>query len=148
MKNIVIIGVALTILGIGAYDVLKLKTKTKVLDEIIRLICFIKGELHYRTSDFETLTKSAQKQGYKYIEFENTDIFLKEYIDSSTKKEFLAFVNRIGTTDAEGQLALCDEYINRFTETLVELRQNEKSKIQVNTALSILSALCVIILFV
>ncbi len=148
MKTVVVISVALTFLGIGAYDIFKQKSKTSILDEIVRFVCFIKGELHYRTSDFDSLIDSAKKQKYKYIGFEKSNIFLEDSVDVYVKNEFYEFVSRIGTTDTDGQIALCDEYINRFSEKLTERKQNEKSKIQVNAALSVLSALCVIILFI
>ncbi len=146
MKTFIVFFTAFSFLGIGIYDVLKQKRKTYVLDEIVRFVSFIKGELHYRISDFETLVESAKKQKYRYIKFDVLKIYPDECCDETVKSEFLQFVNRIGTTDTDGQIALCDEYISRFSEKLSERKVNEKSKIQVNAALSVLSALCVIIL--
>ncbi len=146
MKTVIVLCVAISFLGIGAYDVFKERRKTVSLDEIVRFVSFIKGELHYRTSDFETLVNSAKKQKYQYIKFDGLKILADDFCDESVKSEFFQFINRIGTTDTDGQISLCDEYISRFSEMLTERKQNEKSKIQVNTALSVLSALCVIIL--
>ena len=112
----------------------------------MRFVSFVKGELRYRTSDFETLVDSAKKQKYQYIKFDGLKILPDDFCDETVKSEFFQFINRIGTTDADGQISLCDEYISRFSELLTQRKQNEKSKIQVNTALSVLSALCVIIL--
>ena len=146
MKTVIVFFVAFSFLAVGVYDVFKEKRKTVALDEIVRFISFIKGELHYRTSDFETLVNSAKKQKYQYIKFDGLKIIPDEFCEKTVKSEFFQFVNRIGTTDTDGQISLCDEYISRFSDLLTQRKQNEKSKIQVNTALSVLSALCVIIL--
>lgn len=146
MKFVMVLGVALSFLAVGIYDVFKEKRKTVALDEIVRFVSFIKGELRYRTSDFETLVDSAKKQKYQYIKFDGLKILPDDFCDETVKSEFFQFINRIGTTDADGQISLCDEYISRFSEMLTQRKQKEKSKIQVNTALSVLSALCVIIL--
>jgi hypothetical protein len=148
LRNFAVLSVALTFLGMGAYDILKQKRTIGVLDEIVRFLNFIKGEIHYRTPAIDSLIDYAKKQKYKYIDFENTNIILNESVDLWVKDEFSGFVNRIGTTDTAGQLALCDEYISRFSEKLSESKQNEKSKIQVKAALSVMGALCVIILFI
>lgn len=146
MRAVIVFLTAFGFLVIGAYDILKQKRKTNALDEIVRFSSFIKGELNFRTSDFESLINSAQKQKYQYIKFEELKIYPDECCDDKLKTEFMQFVNRIGTTDTDGQIALCDEYISRFSEKLCERKENEKSKIQVSAALSVLSALCVIIL--
>ena len=146
MKFVLVMCVAFSFLAVGIYDVLKEKRKTVALDEIVRFVSFIKGELRYRTSDFETLVDSAKKQKYQYIKFDGLKILPDDFCDETVKSEFFQFINRIGTTDADGQISLCDEYISRFSEMLTQRKQKEESKIQVNTALSVLSALCVIIL--
>ena len=146
MKFVLVLCVAFSFLAVGIYDVFKEKRKTVALDEIVRFVSFIKGELRYRTSDFETLVDSAKKQKYQYIKFDGLKILPDDFCDETVKSEFFQFINRIGTTDADGQISLCDEYISRFSEMLTQRKQKEKSKIQVNTALSVLSALCVIIL--
>ena len=146
MKFVMVLCVALMFLAVGIYDVFKEKRKTVALDEIVRFVSFIKGELRYRTSDFETLVDSAKKQKYQYIKFDGLKILPDDFCDETVKSEFFQFINRIGTTDADGQISLCDEYISRFSEMLTQRKQKEESKIQVNTALSVLSALCVIIL--
>lgn len=146
MKFVMVLCVALMFLAVGIYDVFKEKRKTVALDEIVRFVSFIKGELRYRTSDFETLVDSAKKQKYQYIKFDGLKILPDDFCDETVKSEFFQFINRIGTTDADGQISLCDEYISRFSEMLTQRKQKEKSKIQVNAALSVLSALCVIIL--
>lgn len=146
MKTAVTVSAAFLLLAVGGYDVLKQKRKTLALDEIVRFIMFVKSEVHYRASDFETLITSASKQNYRFINFDGLNILPDAICDENVKTEFICFINRIGTTDSYGQLALCDEYLNRFSEILAERKQKEKSKTQVNVALSVLSALCIIIL--
>lgn len=131
----------------GGLDICKQKRKTCALDEIVRFILYAKSELHYRKPDIENLYCSASKQDYVYLSFTDYTVKPDDICDSVIKKEFAEFVGRLGTTDTEGQLALCDEYANRFTRKLTERRQKEKSKIQISAALSLLSAMCVLVLF-
>ena len=46
MKTVIVLCVAFSFLAVGVYDVFKEKRKTVALDEIVRFISFIKGELH------------------------------------------------------------------------------------------------------
>ncbi len=148
MRTVVVSVAAAALLLTGLYDVFKQKKKTRILDEIVQFVCFIRGELNYRSSDFETLLKLSKTQNYMYIKFDNEKITVDDVCDGVVKSEFYQFVKRIGTTDAEGQLSLCDEYISRFSEKLSERKEKEKNRIQTNTALSVLSALCLLIIFI
>lgn len=145
--NIVVIFTAALLLVAGGVDIYKQKRKTCVLDEIVRFVLFAKSELHYRTPDLENLFCSARKQNYSYLSFDEFGVQPDALCDEEIKKEFTEFVGRLGTTDTDGQLALCDEYANRFTERLTERKLKEKSKIQISAALSVFSAMCVLVLF-
>lgn len=145
MKDALVFFIAFVLLGTGIYDVFRQKRKTRVLEEILSFIMFVKNEIRYRAPDIETLFRIAQQQNYSYIYFKDNKVKLCDNCDSKAENDFLRFLNRLGTTDTSGQISLCDEFLAVFTELLEHRKQNEKSKIQVNTALSVLSALCVII---
>ncbi len=145
--KVIVIFTAVLLLVAGGADIYKQKRKTCVLDEIVRFALYVKSELHYRTPDLETLLCSASKQNYSYLSFSDYTVKPDDICDEQVKKEFFEYVSRLGTTDTEGQLSLCDEYVNRFAEKLTERKQREKSKIQISAALSILSAMCVLVLF-
>jgi hypothetical protein len=66
--------------------------------------------------------------------------------DKATE-DLTVFLKSIGTTDADGQLSLCDEYQQRLKSYLDEQRSVEKSKTQVDFAVSLLGVFCVIVLF-
>ena len=145
--NVVVIFTAVLLLVAGGVDIYKQKCKTCVLDEIVRFVLYVKSELHYRTPDIENLFDSAIKQNYSYLYFDESGVKVDAVCDEGVRKEFSEFVGRLGTTDTDGQLALCDEYSNRFAGRLIERKQKEKSKIQISAALSVLSAMCVLVLF-
>lgn len=147
MRALVILA-SLLILFAGGVDIYRQKKKRFVLDEIVRFVLFVKGEIHYRSPDLESLLKSAREQNYSYLTFSGYQVGSDNICDETVKREFSEFINRLGTTDTTGQLALCDEYSNRFSERLNELKQNEKSKIQTSAALSILGSVCVLIIFI
>ena len=127
---------------------MKEKNTLNTLDEIVKLISFLKSELYYKTSDFYSLCESAEKNGYKYIDFSHNKITLTKCKNEQIIKDFEGFTSRIGTTDATGQIALCDEYLIRFGEKFRENKAKEKDKIQINAALSMLAAITVIIFFI
>ena len=147
MKMLFSVFLAFSFLGIGIAGVLKQKNYTRSLEEAVRFIGFVKTELHYRRSDFISIFESGCEKGYKNIHFENQQIRLDKTAGGINVKEFSDFVECIGTTDESGQFALCDEYSARFGERLKNQLKKESEKIQVNTALSVLGALCVLILF-
>ena len=128
-------------------DSQKQKNKTRLLDEVVRFIGFVKSELNYRNSDYESLYEISRGEGYKYITFEDKKIGLDRCADDKVSAEFSAFIEKIGTTDGEGQLSMCEEYRERFADILEVQRQKEKEKLRVNTAVSVMGALSVFIFF-
>ena len=67
--------------------------------------------------------------------------------EDKATEDLTVFLKSIGTTDADGQLSLCDEYQQRLKSYLDEQRSVEKSKTQVDFAVSLLGVFCVIVLF-
>ncbi len=138
---------AISFLVAGALNVLKQIRTTGALDEIVRFINLVKTELHYTTSGFEDIFLKGKAQNYKYLSFSNGEIFVDKSVGSNIIEDFNDFVNRIGTTDEEGQINLCDEFKTRFQDLLMKRKLKEKEKLQVNTALSLFGALTVLIFF-
>lgn len=130
----------------GIYESYKQKRQTAVLCEMLSFVRFVKSELQYRSADMESLGACAVLQGFKYIKYADNSFFIADNRDEKLKEKFDSFIKRVGTTDSEGQISLCNEYIDKFSEDYQEHKQNEKNKIQVNTALSIFGALCILIL--
>lgn len=95
--------------------------------------------------DYDSLIESAKKENYSYLEFSD-GVSISEYVGEKAKKEFLNFTKKIGTTDSSGQLSICDEYIEIFKEFYTESVKNEKGKVNVVGAISVLSVVCVLIL--
>ncbi len=148
MKTLLVLSVAFLLVATGAFDSVKQKRKTAVLSEMVSFTRFIKGELQYRAADFESLSQSVKSENYKYIKADDKTFYITEARDKAFSEHFKAFMNHLGTTDRDGQVNLCDEYIEKFTDIFNEHKQNEKSKIQINTALSVFGALCIVILFI
>lgn len=147
MKSFLVALGAVACVTAGVVSAVKQKSVSSALDEAVRFVNFVKSELRYRSADFGAIYEKGKSQKYSHIKFENGEIKLSLYSDDGFKNEFSDFINRIGTTDEEGQLALCDEYSKRFSDMLEKRRKNENEKIQVNTALSVFGALCLLIFF-
>lgn len=148
MKIIPVLGVAGLFLFLGFRDSFKQKQKTAILNEIVGFLRFVRSELQYRATDFETLGQRVKNENLKYIGQNDDSFYLTQTQDEKIIVFFESFINHLGTTDKDGQLNLCDEYIEKFSEILTEHKKSEKSKIQINTALSVFGALCIVILFI
>ena len=148
MKTILVISVAVLLLLAGFYDSMKQKKKTSAFGEMVDFARFVKSEVQYRVTDSETLATKINGENFRYIKQKDDGFFATDIRDEKAREQFQNFVNHLGTTDKEGQLNLCDEYIEKFSELLNEHKQNEKSKIQINTALSVFGALSIVILFI
>lgn len=131
----------------GALNILNQTKITKALDEIVRFINLVKTEVHYTTADYEKLFIKGKSQNYKYISFSDNQIYLNKSVGVNFCEEFNSFINKIGTTDEDGQINICREYKKRFEELLAKRKVKEKEKLQVNTALSLFGALTVLIFF-
>lgn len=148
MKYIFITIICFVIIGAGLNGVKKQRQKTALLDQSVRLISFIKTELNYRKPDCETLYNSARENGFDCIGLVDGTIVPKGDFDDNVTIDLQLFLKSIGTTDADGQLSLCDEYHQRMSAYLKERRSLEKSKTQVDFAVSLLGVFCIIVLFV
>ncbi len=147
MKTVFIVFLATAFLFSGAMNVLKQVRITTALDEVVRFINLVKTEVHYTTADFEKIFLKGKSQNYKYVSFSDNEIFLNKSLGVKLNDEFNCFINKIGTTDEQGQISICEEYKARFEETLMKRKAKEKEKLQVNTALSLFGALTVLIFF-
>lgn len=147
MKYIFIIITCLVIMGAGMREIQKQRQKTAFYDQWVRLISFLKTELNYRKPDCETLYNSAIENGFDCIGLSDGLIVLNGNSADKATEDLTVFLKSIGTTDADGQLSLCDEYQQRLKSYLDEQRSVEKSKTQVDFAVSLLGVFCVIVLF-
>lgn len=119
-----------------------------VLEDIVEMIRLFRNEISFRKSDVNELLQCAQKRAFSYISFDDNKICLCGIKDEEIKEEFESFVNKIGTTDAEGQLNICNEEINVFEAMLCKHKEKETVKRNVNLSLSLLGAVCIIIIFI
>lgn len=139
--------VALSIISIGLYDCIKVKKTTHLLEEIVDFIGLLKNEINYKKASYPDLMCIGKKQDYTYILFDKHKPEVSD-INPDLSKEFLRFTEQIGTTDEQGQIAICNDYSEKFSRYLKNQRSKETSRLQVNLSLSILGALSVIIIFI
>lgn len=140
--------VAFSLIAFGVWDCLKYKSNTRAISEAVRLFRLLKNEIHYRGTDYYSLCRLAEKENFKYITFAENEITLNGVSDFTVNNDFYYYAEKIGTTDTQGQLSLCDEAIERLNISFLEHRKKEISRLQVNMSLSLLSALSVIIIFI
>lgn len=148
MSFIAVVIIAISIVAFGIYDCLKYKKDTKTLEETVNLLKLFKNEINYRKADFYNLICIGENQGYKNIQFADGKIIPFFSQSSVFSKDFIRFSEQIGTTDAMGQVELCDEYIEKFSTYFEKQKSKEEAKIQVNLSLSVLGAVSLLIIFV
>ncbi len=148
MKNLCIVLTSAYIVFLTLNEIKKIKASGEALDEINKFILFLESELRFKASDIDTLCRNASKTEYKYIAFKENEIKLKSIYQGEIQKTFNELVSEIGTTDKESQQLLCAEYLKRFSTIQAELKDKEKSKIKVNTALGMLGAVAVVVFFI
>lgn len=141
--TVVLLGCSFILLGVNR--VKNIKRSTLALYEAVQFIILTKNNIRFSSMDYEGLVESGKKENYSYLEF-NEGVFLCSSASEKAKREFNSFVSKIGTTDEEGQLMLCDEYIEKFKILYNENLKSEKGKISVSTAISVLSVVCVFLL--
>jgi hypothetical protein len=139
---------AVSVLLFGVYDYLKYKKCINALEEAVKLFNLFKNEIYYQGSDYNALCRLGENQGFRVLAFKDSAILLQGVEDKQIQKEFSYFVEKIGTTDIEGQLAVCTEAVDKLSTILNERTKKESSKLQVNMSLSILGALSMIIIFI
>ena len=137
--------VAVCFAVLGVSRILNIKKCTLTLCEAVKFINSVKNNIRFSSMDYENLINEGKKEGFLYINF-NGGVTLSDYAGEKAKHEFSCFVNKIGTTDEEGQISLCEEYAEKFKVFYKESVSVEKSKVRVIGALSVLSVICVLIL--
>lgn len=130
---------------LGVNRVLNIKRNTLSLYEAVKFINMVKNNIRFSSMNYDDLIECGKKEKFSFINF-NDGVRLSEYASEKARREFLGFVNKIGTTDNLGQLSLCDEYIECFKAFYNESAGNEKNKVNVVISISVLSVVCVLIL--
>ncbi len=148
MKVISVLVLCVTILLVGFSEVIKEKSVSKALGEIIRFVNFYDSQLNYRKPDFNALCEQCRNMDFQYISFDCGEILLHKTGSKELCCVFSEFTGQIGTTDIYGQTLLCKEYLKRFGDMLSERKHSENSKIKVNIAVSILCAVGVFVTFI
>ena len=138
---------SLLILVSGGMKAVERKKNTSAVAEILDYISLIKTEVSYLSADYEAIYQKSKSRNYKHITFYDNKIKLNNYCNNEYRDLFNDFTSRLGTTDADGQLSLCEEYRQRFEIILKQRMEKDKEKLQVNTALSVLGSVCVLIVF-
>jgi hypothetical protein len=139
----IILAVAFILLGVNR--IINIKKNTEALYEAVRFISSVKNNIRYLSMDYVSLVENAVNENYSYITF-HPEITISDCVGEKVKGEFLQFVQKIGTTDEDGQLNFCDEYIERFKGFYNESASKEKSKVNVIGAISVLCVMCALVL--
>lgn len=147
MKFLSGVFLSVIILVFGGLKVVERKKGTSAVAEILDYISLIKTEVSFLSADYDLLYEKGQERNYNHIVFNNGKISLKDNCSQSTRNLFYDFTNRLGTTDRDGQISLCSEYKERFENVLRQRMEKDKEKMQVDTALSLLGAVCVLVVF-
>ncbi len=147
MKVVFVLSLAFLVLLFGASETFKQIKINKTLEEALKIISLFKNEIRFRQSDFSQLLDVYKNENFKYIKINGHFKIEDVKIDEPFAEDFNDFLGRVGTTDLEGQLSLCDEFLEKFTSYLIDGKEKEKNNGRINLALSALGSLSVIVVF-
>lgn len=147
MRIVALVTLCALILIVAYGDIVAQRKKTAVLDVSVRLLGFLKNELSFHKTDIDTLFCEAHRNGFDCFDYDGTSVAVSKDFPKASGEDLLCFLNAVGTTDCEGQVNLCDEYLARMKTHLYEQRLSEKSKTTVSFALGILGSMSIIVLF-
>ncbi len=147
MKLGAVVLVSFSVVFLGLHECMKYKRTIETLEDVISFLNMLKNEINYRKSDYFEIYVAGENCKYKYLCFKDKKIFLLPQNNKNIETEFNQFINKIGTTDTDGQLAICDEYLKYFKQLYSSLKEKETSKMRTNMSLSLFGALSIIIVF-
>jgi hypothetical protein len=145
MNIVVSFAMAFCFVLLAINKIINIRRGTQTLYEAVKFINLVKNNIRFSMMDYNNIIECSKNEGFSYVNF-NEQITLSDYVDERKQAEFLAFTKKIGTTDETGQIALCEEYQERFKEFYKESANKEKSRVNVIGAIGILSVVCVLIL--
>lgn len=145
MNIVVSFAMAFCFILLAINKIINIRRGTQTLYEAVKFINLVKNNIRFSMMDYNNIIECSKNEGFSYVNF-NEQITLSDYVDERKQAEFLAFTKKIGTTDETGQIALCEEYQERFKEFYKESANREKSRVNVIGAIGILSVVCVLIL--
>lgn len=145
MNIVVSFAMAFCFVLLAINKIINIRRGTQTLYEAVKFINLVKNNIRFSMMDYNNIIECSKNEGFSYVNF-NEQITLSDYVDERKQAEFLAFTKKIGTTDEIGQIALCEEYQERFKEFYKESANKEKSRVNVIGAIGILSVVCVLIL--
>ena len=151
MKLIGILMIIISCSFIGINEADKLKIKCDILNQIISMIKQIKIQLNYCVPTTREIVSDLKDKDFSYLYFvkkcfENYDnlpfdILWKDEVEKCSlpinKEDILmliSFGKSLGTTDVDGQIELCNSFIQKFQISLDKytLEKEKKSKLYIS----------------
>ncbi len=158
---------ASAVLAAGFYAATLVNKRILFLKSCISLINQFSVDIGYCSVPLDILFKNASDNSqFKHLSFITevaknmsddfsvvwktavNSFFLNNMLPNKDKQLLLSFGEKLGTTDCEHQLKLCDEYITRLNESYDEALHNKNERIKLLKSLSVVGALLITVLFV
>lgn len=146
MNTVLSVFLSFVVIVLGITKVNEYKKSASAVDEVCRFVFFVKNSIRFKNSTYETILSDAEKENYRFIEISENKALLNKSAGEGVLNEYKSFLSKLGTGDTESQLNLCDEYSERFDLIRKKTFDGLPSKIKVCTSLSVLGALCILIL--
>ncbi len=122
------------------------KKGTAAVRKAAEFVKYVRAEVRFNSSLSEEILSKAKQKRFCELFSENGKPVLPSAAGSEAREVFCEFCERIGTTDRESQLELCDSFGERLNEILKDRLCGEREKIRVNTALCLLGAVTVLVM--
>lgn len=123
-----------------------LKRDAKAFDELCSFCRSVKNGLRYRLSRYDELAAVCEREGYQYIKNGDSGLCADSRLSEVLRSAFSGFVSKLGTTDCEGQLDICDEFLARLEDLRPAFKDESAKKLKLCTVLNLTLALCCVLL--
>lgn len=122
------------------------KKGTAAVRMAAEFVKYVRAEVRFNSSLSEEILSKAKQKRFCGLFSESGVPVLPSAAGGEAREVFGEFCERIGTTDRESQLELCDSFAERLNEILKDRLRGEREKIRVNTALCLLGAVTVLVM--
>ena len=123
-----------------------LRRDAKAFDELCAFCRSVKNGLRFHLSRYDEIALICEREGYQYIKNGDSGLCADSRVSEALRSAFSGFVSKLGTTDCDGQLDICDEFLERLEDLRPDFKDENAKKLKVCTVFNLTLALCCVLL--
>ena len=130
----------------GAARIAYIRRTRRAFDEACDFAAAVKAAIRYSALPLDGIARLCDGERYSFFKNRGGSIVFEANTDAKLKNCTDRFISCLGTTDFEGQLDLCDDYIFKLDSMRRRLYDESGAGERVCAAVSALCVLCSVLL--